>query len=275
MTELEKAAWQAAEDVSKAYDLIAWGHTERAAEILKGTRDALRRALAAAEQHKQKPCKYPNCPYPCPDLPDCKDAEQQATDKGKSCYCPNCEALAKRVKELEQQPAGEPVACIQDLDEVKRKHLVYEKGMDWKDPLYTHPQPAAPEFYHHVVKNEGDWSEWVNPDNDSYMMKCCDCGLVHEMQFKVAKYSEGDECEFVNDPDLQPVFRARRAGQAWQEKDTAHRAGGLPQPDARLHITDTDIDHLSVLAGFDPSHTVELGLVRSVVKSILSKEKNA
>jgi hypothetical protein len=31
---------------------------------------------------------------------------------------------------------------VQDLDEVKRKHLVYEKGMDWKDPLYTTP-PAA------------------------------------------------------------------------------------------------------------------------------------
>jgi hypothetical protein len=23
------------------------------------------------------PCKYPKCPYPCPDLPDCKDAEKQ------------------------------------------------------------------------------------------------------------------------------------------------------------------------------------------------------
>ncbi len=41
-------------------------------------------------------------------------------------------------------------------------------------------------------------------------MKCCDCGLVHEMQFKVAKYSEGDKCEFVADADLQAVFRARR-----------------------------------------------------------------
>jgi hypoxanthine phosphoribosyltransferase len=37
------------------------------------------------------------------------------------------------------QPVQEPVACVQDLDEVKRKHLVYEKGMDWKDPLYTTP----------------------------------------------------------------------------------------------------------------------------------------
>ena len=40
---------------------------------------------------------------------------------------------------LPVQPAQEPVACVQDLDEVKRKHLVYEKGMDWKDPLYTTP----------------------------------------------------------------------------------------------------------------------------------------
>jgi len=31
------------------------------------------------------------------------------------------------------------------------------------------------------------------------------------MQFKVAKYSEGDACEFVEDADLQVVFRARRA----------------------------------------------------------------
>ncbi len=66
-------------------------------------------------------------------------------------------------------------------------------------------------FIKHEVENEGDWSEWVNPNSEQYFMKCCDCGLIHEMQFKVVKYSEGDECEFVNDPDLQAVFRARRA----------------------------------------------------------------
>ena len=26
---------------------------------------------------EQRPCKYPNCSYPCPDLPDCKDAEEE------------------------------------------------------------------------------------------------------------------------------------------------------------------------------------------------------
>lgn len=41
---------------------------------------------------------------------------------------------------LEQAEKQKPVACVQDLDEVKRKHFVYEKGMDWKDPLYTAPQ---------------------------------------------------------------------------------------------------------------------------------------
>ena len=43
------------------------------------------------------------------------------------------------IKEALAQPEQEPVACVQDLDELKRKHLVYEKGMDWKDPLYTTP----------------------------------------------------------------------------------------------------------------------------------------
>ena len=110
-------------------------------------------------------------------------------------------------------------------------------------------------FINHEVENEGDWSEWVNPNSEQYFMKCCDCGLVHEMQFKVAKYSEGDECEFVADSDLQAVFRARRA-----------------TPPEKRQWTDIDIDRLSVLAGFDPAHKVELGLVRSVVRTILRKK---
>ena len=47
-------------------------------------------------------------------------------------------SLRQAIAEAEKQ---EPVAVVQDLDEVKRKHLVYECGFDWKDPLYTHPQP--------------------------------------------------------------------------------------------------------------------------------------
>ena len=52
---------------------------------------------------------------------------------------------AEKEKNMERDAdkVQEPVACVQDLDEVKRKHLVYEKGMDWKDPLYTTPPPRT------------------------------------------------------------------------------------------------------------------------------------
>jgi hypothetical protein len=105
------------------------------------------------------------------------------------------------------------------------------KPTHWKPlltPLNTTP-PAAPvqepwnpsdtahrpgglpqDFTKHEVDLADAWSEWVCPAPAQYFMKCCDCGLVHEMQFKVAKYSEGEECEFVEDADLQAVFRARR-----------------------------------------------------------------
>jgi len=35
-----------------------------------------------------------------------------------------------------------------------------------------------------MVAGRGGWSEWVCPTHKSYLMKCCDCGLVHELQFK-------------------------------------------------------------------------------------------
>jgi cell division protein FtsB len=40
---------QSAEDVSKAYDILAFGHTERALEILAKTRTSLRQAIAKLE----------------------------------------------------------------------------------------------------------------------------------------------------------------------------------------------------------------------------------
>ncbi len=97
----------------------------------------------------------------------------------------------------------------------KKAENARELGLDyepWKPHDTAHRPGGLPQdFIKHEVKNEGDWSEWVNPYSEQYFMKCCDCGLVHEMQFKVVKYSEGNECDFVDDPDLQPVFRARRA----------------------------------------------------------------
>jgi len=120
----------------------------------------------------------------------------------------------------------EPVAWMDSTENRADEAFRFAQTEDHTTPLYTNPPVQEPwephdtayrpeglpkDFIKHEVENEGDWSEWVNPKPEQYFMKCCDCGLVHEMQFKVAKYAEGDECEFVEDADLQAVFRARRA----------------------------------------------------------------
>jgi len=30
--------------------------------------------------------------------------------------------------------------------------------------------------------------EWIHPTGESYKMMCCDCGLVHRMQFRIVRY---------------------------------------------------------------------------------------
>ncbi|ESX17884.1 hypothetical protein X766_15940 [Mesorhizobium sp. LSJC255A00] len=35
--------------------------------------------------------------------------------------------------------------------------------------------------------NKSGWSRWVQPRADRYFMGCCDCDLVHVMQFRVGK----------------------------------------------------------------------------------------
>jgi hypothetical protein len=47
----------------------------------------------------------------------------------------------------------------------------------------------------HQPDSEG-WSKWVQPVEQGYRMSCCDCGLVHEMDFRVE--------------DGRAQFRARR-----------------------------------------------------------------
>jgi len=35
----------------------------------------------------------------------------------------------------------------------------------------------------HIVKN----GEWIQPVKRGYLMKCCDCGLVHKIDFRIIK----------------------------------------------------------------------------------------
>ena len=66
-----------------------------------------------------------------------------------------------------------------------------------------------------MIAGEDGWSEWVQPVMQRYLMACCDCGLVHEMQFGVLRKGpdlpdgswEGDE---LNPAEYRVEFRARR-----------------------------------------------------------------
>ena len=60
------------------------------------------------------------------------------------------------------------------------------------------------------------FSKWVNPKMRGYLMACCDCGLVHEMQFKAFRIvkrlrSGAKEVQLLPSTQHGILFRARRA----------------------------------------------------------------
>lgn len=60
----------------------------------------------------------------------------------------------------------------------------------------------------------GGWCDWVAPVSKGYLMKCCDCGLVHEMEFKTfaeTKQRKNGTFTIVELPwPIRTLFRARR-----------------------------------------------------------------
>lgn len=49
---------------------------------------------------------------------------------------------------------------------------------------------AKHEFYT-VKLGRGGWSEWVHPE-PGFQSKCCDCGLVHEWEFRIVPANAAD-----------------------------------------------------------------------------------
>ena len=72
-----------------------------------------------------------------------------------------------------------------------------------QEPVQCEPQE--------VVTEDG-WCEWVCPKPVGYLMQCCDCGLIHEVESRVAKYEPrpSEVFEVVDDPDLQVQWRMKR-----------------------------------------------------------------
>ena len=73
-----------------------------------------------------------------------------------------------------------------------------------------------------TVPDNVSFSDWIQPVMDNYKMACCDCGLVHDMEFKVVEvvkdlgngYKEIQEVENVN---LVAQFRARRNNRSTEQ----------------------------------------------------------
>ena len=90
--------------------------------------------------------------------------------------CDDVDEAITSIREALAQPEQEPVAC---------------------EPQYA---------------NEDGWCDWVCPKPQGYLMQCCDCGLIHEVDSRVAKYQPrpSEEFEVVDDPDLQVQWRMKR-----------------------------------------------------------------
>ena len=71
-----------------------------------------------------------------------------------------------------------------------------------QEPVACEPQYA----------NDDGWCDWVCPKPIGYLMQCCGCDLIHEVESRVSKYQPrpSEEFEVVDDPDLQVQWRMKR-----------------------------------------------------------------
>lgn len=54
--------------------------------------------------------------------------------------------------------------------------------------------------------------EWVQPVRKGYGLACCDCGLVHKIDFRLVKYAGGRKIQFR-------AFRDESATKALRKRD--------------------------------------------------------
>ena len=116
------------------------------------------------------------------------------------------------------------------------------------EPVQCEPQEAV---------TEDGWCDWVCPKPTGYLMQCCDCGLIHEVDSRVAKYEPrpSERFEVVNDPDLQVQWRMKR------RDDISPK-----QPRQWQGLTDEEIEHIA-------DSEWEEAFVRMIEAKL--KEKNA
>jgi hypothetical protein len=64
-----------------------------------------------------------------------------------------------------------------------------------------------------VAVDEDGWSEWLHPTAPSFFSKCCDCGLIHEMEFQIVPFSDNAALNPGEGANGVIIFRVRRVGE--------------------------------------------------------------
>lgn len=79
-----------------------------------------------------------------------------------------------------------------------------------------------------AAKDARGFTRWIRPTMRGYMMACCDCGLVHELQFRVGKvrnrWKDGRwNADLLPNRDYRVFMRGRRA-QRYTDRQRAKRS---------------------------------------------------
>jgi hypothetical protein len=109
---------------------------------------------------------------------------------------------------------------------------------------------------------EDGWCDWVCPKPMGYLMQCCDCELIHEVDFRVVRYESEDSEVYavVDDPNLQAQMRLRRRDD-------------LSPPKQWVGLTDEEVSEIiDREIGFNSCWGPEEKFARAIEQAL--KEKN-
>ena len=131
------------------------------------------------------------------------------------------EAPNRRADELEAFKAYNPLGYKQ-MDGL----LVWRAACAWQRAAQ---QQAEPTQCDPMVANEDGWCDWQFPIHRGYKMQCCDCGLVHDVEFDVVKIVEHRpdgtwRSVDVDDPDYRVALRMKRETPQQAEPGADERA---------------------------------------------------
>ena len=85
-----------------------------------------------------------------------------------------------------------------------------------------------------VVGEDGVWTDWISPTMQGYKMCCCDCGLVHILDFRTIEVVPITKDKWTTEIVLDPTthraqFRIRRNNRSTAQI-RRHIKGAAPTP---------------------------------------------